>query len=93
MLEQVRFRVCGKVQGVGFRYNTLEKAKSLQLVGWVKNTPDGCVEVVAEGEETPLEALIAWCGSGPSLARVSSVEILERTEVKTATFSDFQIER
>ncbi|MCB0417912.1 MAG: acylphosphatase [Bdellovibrionaceae bacterium] len=93
MLEQVRFRVCGRVQGVGFRYSTLERANSLALVGWVKNTPDGCVEVLAEGPGAALEALIAWCGSGPPLAKVSSVEVISRVELDGKSLPEFRIER
>ena len=93
MFEQARFRVCGRVQGVGFRYSTQEKARSLNVLGWVKNTPDGCVEVLAEGAGAAVEALIAWCGTGPRLARVNRVEILTRTEADKPTFGEFSIER
>jgi acylphosphatase len=49
----------GNVQGVGFRYTARSIAQGLGLVGWVRNVPDGTVEVVAEGEETVLKDFLA----------------------------------
>ncbi len=64
----------GRVQGVNFRHATLEKARSLGLDGYVANRWDGSVEVVAEGREDAIEALLRWLHSGPPLARVSRVQ-------------------
>lgn len=71
----MRIRVTGRVQGVGFRAACEAEARALGLVGWVKNLPDGSVEVVAEGPEEALAALADWCRRGPRGARVLGVEL------------------
>ena len=65
----------GRVQGVWFRGTTREVAQSLGLNGYVRNTPDGGVEVVLEGPESRVRRAVAWCRQGPRLARVSSVDV------------------
>ncbi len=67
--------VAGRVQGVAFRAYTVEEAAARGVAGWVRNTPDGRVEAVFEGERAPVEALVAWCRKGPPSARVSSVKV------------------
>jgi len=62
---RVNIVITGLVQGVFFRASTLEKAQSLSLSGWVKNQPDGSVEIMAEGERYALEELVLWCRQGP----------------------------
>jgi acylphosphatase len=51
------------------------EAESRALTGWVRNLPDGRVEASVEGEPAQVDSLIAWCGDGPSGARVTGVEI------------------
>lgn len=68
-----RFSVTGKVQGVFFRASTKDKADELGLNGWVKNMPDGSVEVHAEGDEHALLELEKWLHVGPLAARVEHV--------------------
>jgi len=70
-----RWVVSGRVQGVWYRASTREKALPLGLAGWVRNLPDGGVEVFAEGPKAKVEELIAWCRQGPSFADVRSVEV------------------
>ena len=72
-----RFRAVmhGRVQGVGFRYSTLDKAHSLGLCGWVTNRWDRTVEVEAEGSEGPLESFLSWLRVGPTMAHVSRVDV------------------
>ena len=65
----------GRVQGVGFRYSTSIEADALGLAGWVRNLPDGRVEVVAEGPQSAVERLVAWCRQGPRYAWVSHVDV------------------
>lgn len=65
--------VYGVVQGVNFRHATRLTAQRLALVGWVRNLPDGAVEVLAEGPAPALQALLAFLHQGPSHARVESV--------------------
>jgi len=67
--------VHGRVQGVGFRYYTLETAQNLGLVGWVKNLWDGTVEVWAEGPKKDVQSLIAAVRQGPSMAFVQRVDL------------------
>ena len=67
---RVRLKIEGRVQGVFFRAATLEQAGRLGLKGWVRNCPDGSVEVVAEGERKKIEELVSWCHHGPPGAHV-----------------------
>lgn len=65
--------VQGRVQGVGFRYFVLDRARELLLTGTCRNTLSGDVEVVAEGEEGALEALLVALRQGPRMSRVEDV--------------------
>jgi len=71
---QVRMVVRGRVQGVFFRAATAQEARALGLDGWVRNLPDGAVEIRAEGTRRNLEMLLAWAHQGPPAARVTVVE-------------------
>ena len=75
--RRVRVRVSGRVQGVFFRVACAERARREGLGGWVRNLPDGDVEAAFEGMPSAVEALIAWCGSGPEHAQVDRVEVVE----------------
>jgi len=59
---------------VGYRYFVVDEAQLLRLTGWVRNLPDGSVEVLAEGPAPALERLLAALERGPRNARVSDVE-------------------
>jgi acylphosphatase len=72
--RRIHIVVHGLVQGVCFRYYTRAKAGELGLRGWVRNNPDGTVEIVAEGVAEDVNALLAWTQEGPPAARVDSVE-------------------
>ena len=74
-MKAVQARVTGRVQGVSFRWYTQEQARGLGVTGWVRNEPDGSVLVHAEGEDDAVDALVAWCRSGPSVARVTDVAV------------------
>ena len=65
----------GHVQGVFFRAEARDRARSLGLAGWARNAPDGSVEAVFEGQSERVESMIAWCERGPSGARVDEVEV------------------
>jgi acylphosphatase len=71
----VRCIVTGRVQGVFYRAATAEQAVRLALGGWVRNLPDGSVEIVAAGSEDALAALTQWLWQGPPAARVTTVRI------------------
>lgn len=80
--------VSGKVQGVYYRASTEQMARRLGLTGWVRNLPDGRVEILAEGEPPELEALRNWCQDGPKEAIVGGVAVQE--EAATNEFTDFR---
>jgi DNA ligase D-like protein (predicted 3'-phosphoesterase) len=71
----IRAIVGGEVQGVGFREATVERARELGVMGWVRNGEDGRVHVHAEGPEPALEQLRAFLHDGPPVARVAGVTI------------------
>lgn len=72
---RIAIRIFGRVQGVGYRQATLEKAKALGLTGFVQNEPDGTVYLEAEGPDDRLDQLIAWCKQGPPLAHVQLTQV------------------
>ena len=73
--EKIRVHVWirGTVQGVGYRFSTVQKAKQLGVSGWVKNLPDGRVEAVFEGTQVAVEAMIDWCNEGSRSAVVKEI--------------------
>lgn len=73
--QRARINVSGRVQGVFFRDSARQQADRLGLSGWVKNLPDGQVEVVADGEPQKVRELAQWCESGPPEARVEEVQV------------------
>lgn len=72
--KRVHLFVTGKVQRVSFRWHTQEMAKKWELSGWVRNLDDGRVEVLAEGKEDGLRALIEWIHIGSPKAIVDDVK-------------------
>ena len=80
--------VSGTVQGVGYRFATLNVAKRLNLAGWVRNLPDGRVEAVFEGKQTTVEEAVQWCRQGSPSAKVRDVQIDYQPP---EDLSDFQI--
>jgi acylphosphatase len=68
------FWVAGKVQGVWFRANTKKAADEIGMSGWVRNLPDGRVEVLACGTTEQIVQLEAWLKRGPTLARVDDLQ-------------------
>lgn len=72
-MERLAAQVTGRVQGVGFRYFTRKTATRLGLTGWVRNEPDGSVELVAEGSREALEDLLEALEQGPPASRVDHV--------------------
>ncbi len=88
-LKRIHLVVRGRVQGVYFRASAQREARQLGLTGWVKNRPDGAVELVAEGEEDQVKDFLAWAQHGPSTARVDKVETRWRSY--TGEFAKFRI--
>jgi acylphosphatase len=75
MKTRVHVVISGRVQGVWYRASTKQKAEELGVTGWVKNTDEGNVEAVFEGDKAVVDEMIAWCWKGPSLAKVTNVTI------------------
>ena len=89
-MKRLILKIHGKVHGVFFRSSSKEKAVQLGLVGYVKNSIDGAVELVAEGEEKALKELKQYCEDGTEYGSVSHVE--EKLEdVDKVSFDDFKI--
>lgn len=76
-MRAVRAEVRGRVQGVGFREATVQRARELGALGWVRNAEDGSLLVHAEGEEEGVEALLAFLHQGPPAAAVDEVAVEE----------------
>lgn len=72
---RVEMKVSGRVQGVWFRQSTCDRGRQLGVSGWVRNLPDGRVEVTAEGTKARLMDLVAFCREGPPTARVDDVDV------------------
>lgn len=68
----IHLEVAGRVQGVGFRWYVREEGRRLGLAGWVRNRPDGSVELAARGDAAALEQLARSVRAGPPGAHVSS---------------------
>jgi acylphosphatase len=77
--------VTGRVQGVFFRDSTQKEANRLSVQGWVKNNPDGTVELLAKGLESNMDTFIEWLGHGPKAARVDDLTI----DVKSTSECDY----
>jgi acylphosphatase len=86
---QVHVVISGQVQGVWYRASTKQKAEELGLTGWVKNTAQGNVEAVFEGDESTVNQMIAWCRKGPPLAQVTDVKITRKRF--SGTFAGFAV--
>jgi acylphosphatase len=87
----VHLTVSGRVQGVGFRWFVLQEADAAGVTGWVRNLPDGRVEVWIEGAAEAVRALEQAVARGPRHARVTAVE--RRQETPTGRFREFGVER
>ena len=88
-MKRVHVIISGRVQGVFFRAETQRTAMDFNLTGWVKNTADGRVEAVFEGEDENVDKMLAWCRVGPPHARVEDVTV--KVEPYTGEFRNFSI--
>jgi acylphosphatase len=84
-----RFRIHGRVQGVGFRMFTFDAAVREGLTGWVRNREDGGVEIVAEGGAESLERFERAVRHGPPRARVEQVDV--EIVLPSGDFLDFSV--
>ena len=77
-MKSVSIVVHGLVQGVFFRKYIQEKANEIRVNGFVRNCPDGTVEIEAEADDETIEKFIAWCKHGPDRAMVTHIDIHEQ---------------
>jgi acylphosphatase len=89
--ERLRAVISGRVQGVGFRAFVIDRASRLDLNGWVRNTYEGDVEVLAEGPRAALAMLLGELRSGPRGAYVTGLK--EEWQPATGEFSGFDVLR
>jgi acylphosphatase len=75
MLTARRLVVSGRVHGVGFRFFVDQAARREGVRGWVRNLPDGRVEILAEGDEESVDRLERQVRRGPPAARVDGVDV------------------
>ena len=87
-MRHVNITVSGRVQGVGFRFESLRKANAFNVRGFAKNMANGDVYIEAEGEEKNIKAFIQFCKEGPFLA---NVEHLDVTDGDVKNYSAFDI--
>lgn len=80
--------VSGRVQGVFFRDGVRRRAEAAGVSGWVRNTSEGAVEAVFEGEPGAVDEMVEFCRRGPSRAEVASVDV---TEEEPERLSGFQV--
>ena len=81
--------VSGLVQGVNYRWFTLDTAANLGLTGWVRNLPDGRVEAEIEGEKEVVERMIEAMRVGPRVAQVTDLDVSEQP--CQDRYRDFQV--
>jgi acylphosphatase len=74
-VKRAEVTVHGMVQGVFFRVETRDRARSLGLSGWVTNAPDGTVRAAFEGDDERVQSMVDWCRRGPSGAAVDGVDV------------------
>jgi len=82
-----RLLISGRVQGVGFRVATRVEAERLGVRGWVRNLPDGRVEVHAEGSRRDVDALVDYCHVGSAPAGVTDVAVTDAASEGAVSFS------
>ena len=85
-MQRRRVVVQGRVQGVFFRETTRRRALAAGVADWVRNTPDGTVEAVFEGEREAVDRLVAFAQSGPRGARVDWVDVVSEEPEGLAGF-------
>jgi acylphosphatase len=88
----LHFLIQGRVQGVGFRWFVQREASELALRGWVRNTEDGHVEVVAAGDAEYLDELRTSLRRGPRGSRVDRIDEHTLTESEAEGLTNFSIE-
>lgn len=88
-MERAHVYITGLVQGVGFRFYAKHKALEAGVCGWVKNLPDGRVEIVAEGDGTDIESFLNSLSAGQLGRHIEKMQ--KERETYTGNFSHFSI--
>lgn len=88
-MKRFRLVLSGNVQGVGFRYAARAHAQVCGVKGSARNTDDGSVEIICEGEDEKIKEFCEWCSNGPESAEVTTVQCTE--EQPRGEFHDFAI--
>jgi acylphosphatase len=89
--RRIHVWVAGRVQGVFYRASARDQAVGLGLAGWVRNLPDGRVEIVAEGDAERIAEFLDWCRVGPSRAQVDECRVIEESPVGEG--GEFEVRR
>lgn len=85
-MKTVQLIISGRVQGVFYRASAKEAADKMNIKGWVKNTKEGFVEILASGAEEQVTQFIEWCKKGPEKANVTNVQIISTPYQSFPTF-------
>lgn len=88
-MQDAHVMIRGFVQGVGFRKWARKTAEKELLTGWVRNLPDGSVEVLLQGEKEAIDKVLAEYKKGPFLSEVREVDVI--LEDRKEEFSDFSV--
>jgi acylphosphatase len=89
-MTTVHLIIKGKVQGVFYRATARRIAKQMRITGWIRNSSEGDVEVMATGKEEAIQRFTEWCKRGPEMAEVTEVIMSKMAE---AEFDGFVIMR
>lgn len=89
-MPTVHLIIKGKVQGVFYRATAKKMAEGKGVTGWVRNTPEGHVEMIASASQETLDSFIEWCREGPCAAKVKDIKSVEKEE---QNFDAFVIKR
>lgn len=87
-MKTLKITLFGRVQGVGFRYYATRKARSFNVTGYVRNKPDGSVEVVATTDEKTMERFVDSLSKGPLTGHVTKIE---KDELPLKEFPTFEV--
>ena len=88
-MVQFEIKITGSVQGVGFRYYAQKQARILNLNGWVRNTVDGGVLTIVQGEKAAIDTFIDYLWVGPPLSRVKNITTAEMQVIHE--YTDFEV--
>lgn len=89
MPTEIHIIVRGRVQGVGYRFAAQRAARTIGVGGFVRNLPNGDVEILAQGDDERIQRMIDWARRGPPMARVEKIET--ETRERSELFQDFVI--